>query len=74
MMARLQSWWSALVHRSRFEDEMRAEMQFHVQARLDDLIAGGMRRDEAERQARMDFGTVDAIQDDCRHSRGLRAE
>ena len=72
MMARLQSWWSALVHRSRFEDEMRAEMQFHVQARIDDLIAGGMRRDEAERQARMEFGTVDAIKDDCRQSRGLR--
>ena len=72
MMARLRSWWSALVHRGRFEDEMRAEMQFHLEARIADLVAGGMRRGDAERQARMDFGTVDAIEDDCRQSRGLR--
>jgi predicted permease len=72
MMARLRSWWSALVHRGRFEDEMRAEMQFHLQARIADLVDGGMRPVEAERQARMEFGTVDALQDDCRQSRGLR--
>ncbi len=47
-------------------------MQFHLQARIADLVAGGMRRAEAERQARMEFGTVDAIKDDCRQSRGLR--
>jgi predicted permease len=72
MMARWRSWWSALVHRGRFEDEMRAEMQFHLQARIADLVEGGMRPAEAERQARMEFGTVDALQDDCRQSRGLR--
>ena len=72
MMARMRSWWSALVHRGRFEDEMRAEMQFHLQARIADLIDGGMGPDQAQRQARMEFGTVDAIQDDCRQSRGLR--
>ena len=72
MMACLRSWWSALVHRNRFEAEMRAEMQFHLQARVADLVGGGMRRDRAERQARMEFGTVDAIEDDCRQSRGLR--
>ena len=72
MMARLRNWWSALVHRGRFEDEMRAEMQFHLQARVADLVDGGMRPDQAERQARMEFGAVDAIKDDCRQSRGLR--
>ncbi len=71
-MARLRSWWSALVHRGRFEDAMRAEMQFHLQARIADLIDSGTGRDQAERQARMEFGTVDAIEDDCRQSRGLR--
>src|SRR5688500_7974074 len=72
MMSRVRSWWSALVHRGRFEDEMRAEMQFHLQARIADLVDGGMRPADAERQARMEFGTVDALQDDCRQSRGLR--
>ena len=71
MMPRLRSWWSAVAHRNRFEDEMRLEMEFHLQARVDDLIAGGLGRAEAQRQARMEFGTADAIKDDCRQSRGL---
>ena len=72
MIARLRSFWSAATRRARFEDEMRDEMQFHLQARIADLVAGGMPGDAAERRARMEFGTVDAIKDDCRQSRGLR--
>ena len=72
MIPQLRSWWSAVARRTRFEDEMRAEMAFHLQARVDDLIAGGLSRVEAQRQARMEFGAADAIKDDCRQSRGLR--
>jgi predicted permease len=72
MFSQLRSWWSAVAHRGRFEDEMRAEMEFHLQARIDDLIARGRSPGEARRQARMEFGTPDAIKDDCRQSRGLR--
>ena len=72
MLARIRSWWSAVTHRSRFEDEMRTEMAFHVQAYVDDLIANGVAPAEAQRRARMEFGTVDAIKDDCRQSRGLQ--
>ena len=72
MLARIRSWWSASAHRSRFEDEMRTEMAFHLQAYVDDLIASGMAPAEARRRARMEFGTVDAIKDDCRQSRGLQ--
>ena len=72
MIPQMRSWWSALTHRTRFEEEMRAEMEFHLQSRIDDLIAGGLAPAEARRQARMEFGTSDAIKDDCRESRGLR--
>jgi predicted permease len=72
MKPQFRSWWSAATRRARFEDEMRAEMEFHLQARVDDLLAGGLSRADAERQARMEFGTTDAIKDDCRQSRGLR--
>jgi hypothetical protein len=64
--------WSAATRRTRFEDEMRAEMEFHLQARIDDLVAAGLSPADAARQARMEFGTPDAIKDDCRESRGLR--
>jgi putative ABC transport system permease protein len=72
MMSQFRSWWSAATRRTRFEDEMRAEMEFHLQARVDDLIASGVAPAAAQRQARMEFGTADAIKDDCRQSRGLR--
>ena len=72
MLARIRSWWSATAHRERFEDEMRAELEFHLQARIDDLIASGVSRAEAQRRARMELGTSDAIREDCRESRGLR--
>ena len=72
MIPQMRSWWAAATRRNRFEDDMRAEMEFHLQARVDDLIAAGWSRSDAERQARMEFGTADAIKDDCRQSRGLR--
>jgi predicted permease len=72
MLSQLRSWWSAATRRTRFEDEMRAEMEFHLQARVDDLIASGVAPAAARRRARMEFGTADAIKDDCRQSRGLR--
>ena len=72
MIPQMRSWWAAATRRNRFEDDMRAEMEFHLQARGDDLIAAGWSRSDAERQARMEFGTADAIKDDCRQSRGLR--
>src|SRR5688572_29379671 len=51
---------------------MRAELEFHLQARIDDLIASGVSQAEAQRRARMELGTSDAIREDCRESRGLR--
>ena len=73
MLARLRALASALFRRQRFEESMRDEIQFHIDAYTEDLVRGGVPRSEAERRARMAFGTVDAIKDDCRQSRGLRA-
>jgi predicted permease len=72
MFPQFRSWWSAATRRNRFEDEMRAEMAFHLQAYIDDLIARGVAPAEAERRARMEFGTVDALKEDCRQSRRLQ--
>jgi predicted permease len=72
MFARLRSLSAALLRRGHFEDAMRDEMQFHIDAYADDLVSQGVPRVEAERRARMEFGTVDALKDDCRESRGLR--
>ena len=51
---------------------MRDEVRFHLEARAADLARTGLSPAEAMRRARIEFGTVDAIKDDCRQSRGVR--
>ena len=51
---------------------MRDEVRFHIEARAEDLAREGVPPAEAMRRARMEFGAVDAIKDDCRQSRGVR--
>jgi predicted permease len=70
--ARLRDLARTVLGRDRFEREMRDEVRFHLEARAEDLARAGLPQDEAIRRARMEFGTVDAIKDDCRQSRGLR--
>jgi predicted permease len=72
MWSRLRSFAAALLGRDRFEREMRDEVRFHIEARAEDLARQGLPPAEAMRRARMEFGTVEAIKDDCRQSRGLR--
>jgi putative ABC transport system permease protein len=40
----------------RRHDEIDKELRFHIDARVDDLIASGMAPDEARRHARLEFG------------------
>ena len=72
MWSRLRSLAGMLLRRDRFEREMRDEVRFHIEARAADLAREGLAPAEAMRRARMEFGTVDAIKDDCRQSRGVR--
>jgi predicted permease len=53
------------------ESEMDAEMRFHVEAYADDLVRGGMRRAEALRRARLEFGGVEQAKEECRDTRGV---
>ena len=59
------------VPRARFEAEMDAELRGHLEAYTQDLISRGVPRPEAERQARREFGAVEAVKDECRESKGL---
>ena len=72
MWSRLRSLAGMLFRRDRFESEMRDEVRFHIETRAEDLARTGLSPANAMRQARMEFGTEDAIKDDCRQSRGVR--
>jgi predicted permease len=58
--------------RARFEHEMDAEMRFHIESYAEDLIRSGVPREQALRQARIEFGGLDAQKEECRASLGLR--
>src|SRR5258708_36050654 len=69
--AKLRSWILGLFGRRRVEQEMSQEIRFHIEARAGDLLAQGLGRDEARRQARLEFGSVEKYEEEMRGSRGL---
>jgi predicted permease len=58
------------LRRSRMESEMDAELQFHVDARADDLARSGLSREEALRRARREFGGITQTKEACRDAVG----
>jgi predicted permease len=57
---------SYLFRRRRFDDDLDAELQFHLDARADELVAGGMTRPAALVQARREFGSSARMQEETR--------
>jgi hypothetical protein len=57
-------------HRSRMEAEMDEEIRSHLQHRADDLERSGLRRPDAERRARIEFGARERLKEECREALG----
>ncbi|HEY6971208.1 MAG TPA: ABC transporter permease [Candidatus Angelobacter sp.] len=53
----LRSLTANFFHRSRADHEMEEELRSHIQHRADDLERSGLNRSEAERRARVEFGS-----------------
>jgi predicted permease len=70
--AQLRSWWSALAHRTRTDNDIEAELQFHIDAYTQRLIETGIPAPEAARRARIEFGRVDVQKENYRSAIGLR--
>lgn len=56
--------------RSRTEWELQEELRTHIQLRIDDLERSGLDRTEAERRARIEFGSTERFKDECREALG----
>jgi predicted permease len=67
---RFRSWTNALLRRDRFESAMADEMRSHLDMRIDDLVSAGTPRSQAERQARLEFGSIEGAKEACREARG----
>src|SRR5579863_693093 len=71
MLARIRSFFRTLARRARVERELDDEMRFHLEARAEDWMRAGMSREEARRQARLEFGAVDKAKEETREARGV---
>ena len=56
--------------RSSIEQEMEEELRLHIQTRADDLEHSGLPREQAEREARIEFGGYERYKEECRESTG----
>ncbi|MBV9613650.1 MAG: ABC transporter permease [Acidobacteriaceae bacterium] len=59
-----------LLRSSEMNDDMAVELQSHMQHRADDLERSGLPRVEAERRARIEFGSQMRFKEECREALG----
>src|SRR2546430_15253291 len=69
--ARLRSWVRTLLRRSCLESEMDTELRLHIQAYTEDLVRGGVPPEDAQRRARLEFGGLEQVKEECREARGV---
>jgi putative ABC transport system permease protein len=59
-------WYRRLFRRARTERQLDAELRFHLDQQIADYVAAGMTREEARRRARLQFGGLDQVKEECR--------
>jgi predicted permease len=63
------SFWERWLRRGNWERELGDELRFHVEQQTAANVAAGMPREEARRQAMLQFGGAEAVKEDCREQR-----
>ncbi|HET9176893.1 MAG TPA: ABC transporter permease [Terriglobia bacterium] len=59
-------WYQRFFRRKLTESHLDAELRFHLEQRIADLVAAGMVPEEARRHARVEFGGLDQVKEECR--------
>jgi len=66
------TWWKRLWRRRQMEEQLDKELRFHLEQHAADLMAQGLGRGEAWRQAKLDLGGPEQVKEECRDARGTR--
>lgn len=64
------NWWRRLAGGKQLEQHLSAELSDHWERQVADNIRAGMNADEARRQARIQFGGMEQVKEECRDARG----
>jgi predicted permease len=68
LVAYFRSLAARFLHRSQTEIDLEEELGSHIQLRADDLERLGLRRADAERRARIEFGGHERFKEECREA------
>jgi predicted permease len=60
------NWFKQVFSRCRFYNDLSDEIREHLDEKIDELVAGGMSREQAAHAARREFGNVTLIENDSR--------
>ncbi len=71
MLDRLKALARSLLQPRRLDDDTDDEMRFHIEQYRGDLVRNGVAVEEAERQARQEFGNISLTKEACREAEGL---
>jgi len=61
----------ALSRRKSMEAELDEELRAHLERQVEKYIQSGQTREEAARRARLDFGGLEQVKEECRDARGV---
>ena len=62
-------WLRLLFRKQQTEHQLDSELRFHIEQRAAQLAESGIAADEARRRARLEFGGMEGIKEECRESR-----
>ncbi len=63
------NWFRREFHNPRTPVQIDKELRFHLEQQVKDYVASGMSSHEANRRARMEFGTLDRVKEEIRDTR-----
>jgi predicted permease len=59
-------WYQRFFRRGITEKQLDSELRFHIEQKVADLLAAGISPEEARRCARLEFGGLDQVKEECR--------
>ena len=62
----------SLLRRTRVETDLDDELRFHFEQQVEKLVRSGLTHREAVRRARLMFGGMDQVKEECRDARGVQ--
>jgi predicted permease len=68
ILAYFRSLAARLFHRSQTENDLEEELRSHIELRAGELERSGLGRAEAERRARIEFGSQEKFREECREA------